>query len=212
MPSDSPFITVEDAERLGLECPIEVTGALAPASRILDYGPLTEDHVRAAAEFTQREGRPLRAVPLPPNPIQRLRASHHRLAQLLALGTNHIIAAKICNYAPSRVADLLADPAFNELLAHYEATRDDQWADFIEVASALSMDFLGLLQQQLDENPERFTPSIAMDAIKLLADRTGHAPVTKNLNVNVNVDLAARLRAARERRSAIEGEVLTANG
>jgi hypothetical protein len=94
-------------------------------------------------------------------------------------------------------------------VAHYKGVVDDEFQDFTSAAAALSMDMLGALQEMLDEAPEKFGPGHLMDAIKLLADRTGHAPVTKNLNLNVNLGLGDRLRAARERADAADLQTAT---
>jgi hypothetical protein len=38
-----------------------------------------------------------------------------------------------------------------------------------------------------------------LEITKVLADRTGHAPVTKSVQVNVNADVGTRIEAARRR-------------
>ncbi len=133
--------------------------------------------------------------------IKALRHTHHRLAQMLAVGVDEMVAAKLCNYSISRVSILKSDPSFAELLAHYSAEVHDEWADFVGTAANLSMDFLQELQKRLDENPEQFSVNALNEALKTLADRTGHAPVAKSINVNVNTGLGDKLRAARERAS-----------
>lgn len=146
--------------------------------------------------------------------IKALRHTHHRLAQMLAVGVDETVAAKLCNYSISRVSILKADPAFAELLAHYSEQTAEEWADFVATAANLSMDFLQELQKRLDENPEQFSVGQLNEALKTLADRTGHAPVTKTQNVNVNLDLGDKLRRARERANAayIEGQARLVDG
>ena len=156
--------------------------------------------IGATRELSARDLANPDSLPAPPKPtIATLRYSHHRLAQLLANGTKPAIAARLCNYSPSRVESLRNDPAFQELLALYGDEQFEEWADFNRLASDLSVDFLGRLQQLLDEKPESFSPSTILEAVKVLADRTGHAPVTKSLSVNVNTDIGDRMLAARER-------------
>ena len=50
-----------------------------------------------------------------------------------------------------------------------------------------------------------------LDIVKMGADRTGHGPQTTATNLNVNVDIAAKLEAARKRNASrpltIEGDV-----
>lgn len=141
--------------------------------------------------------------------IKALRHTHHRLAQMLAVGVDETVAAKLCNYSVSRVSILKGDPAFAELLAHYSEEVKEEWADFVGTAANLSMDFLQELQRKLDEEPEKFSPSAIMEAIKILADRTGHAPVQKTQNVNINLNMGDKLKAARERANQAELQQIT---
>ena len=201
-------LTAAEAELLAgtLSFPAAYTSARAPRTPpgdlIHGVSPLTAEDLAAAQAYMESGARLQPSADYQP-PLAQIRNTHHRLAQLLAIGTDETIAAKLCNYSVSRVSILKADPAFRELLSHYESERDDQWADFVSVAANLSLDFLQHLQEQLDTTPEKFTPALAMDAIKLLADRTGHAPVQKSVQLNVNVDMASRLRAAQARLKSI---------
>jgi hypothetical protein len=174
--------------------------SLKPDELIFEMYTLDQTHIDAA-QAHQDSGV---ALGIKPSPIKALRNTHHRLAQLLANGVDEGIAGKLCNYSTSRVSILKADPAFQELLSYYSGRVEDQWADFVATASNLSMDFLQHLQEQLDETPEKFTPSVAMEAIKLLADRSGHAPISKTVNLNVNADLGSKLDAARARLRAAQ--------
>lgn len=190
---------LEEADRILSDAGFEGLGRnphRAPVDELItEMGELDDTHVEAARAYFAA------AVPLgiaTPN-IKSIRHTHHRLAQMLAIGVNEGVAAKLCNYSITRVSILKSDPAFKELLAYYADNAEDQWADFVSTAANLSMDFLQELQRQLDETPEKFTPSSVMAAIQLLADRTGHAPVSKSVNINVNTDVAQRLRSAQER-------------
>lgn len=162
------------------------------------WGPLDASHIAAAN----------RAMENPVNlntstDIKVLRASHHRAAQLIAMGMEQNKVAALCNRSVQGLSHLMGNPAFRELVAHYIGVKDDEFADFTSAAAALSMDMLSALQEMLDNSPERFAPGHLMDAIKLLADRTGHAPVQKSFNVNVNSGMGERLRAARERAAQV---------
>ncbi len=131
--------------------------------------------------------------------LKKIRASHHRLAQLIASGTPQVTCATLVGYTTARVTQLMSDPAFIDLVAHYSKDVRAEWGEFVEQAASLSVDFLELLREQLDETPEKFTPTVALEAIKVLADRSGHAPVTKTLNVNVNQDMGRRMMEAEGR-------------
>lgn len=199
----SQSVSLEDLDALELQFPDAfVSGGGRPRIPqecvVTGYGPLTAEHV-ALMNAHVESGSPIGVTN---GAVKALRHTHHRLAQLLAGGMDETVAAVVCNYSVSRVSILKADPAFRELLAHYAATKEDAFGDFVTMAADLSKDMLQQLQAMLDEAPEKFGPTHLMDAIKLLADRTGHAPMTKTLNVNVNVDMADKLRRASARREA----------
>lgn len=162
---------------------------------VTDWGPLTAEHLRIAAEHID-SGAMLGSR----NPdLKVIRHTHHRLAQLLAGGMKDGLAAKLSNYSVARVAILKQSPAFQELLAHYASIRDDSFAEFTDVAANLNMDMLSRLQEILDESPEKLQIGHILEAIKLLSDRTGHAPINKSVNLNVAADMGDRMNAARER-------------
>ena len=165
------------------------------AALIQGVRSLTADDVEATARHVE-SGASLGVKT--PN-LRAIRHTHHRLAQLLAAGMDEVQAARLCNYGVGRVSILKNDPSFRELLAYYATNVAEEFTDFIRTAADLSMDMLSRLQEQLDEEPEKFTPDVLLRAISTLADRSGNAPTQKNINVNVNTDVAARLRAAESR-------------
>jgi hypothetical protein len=133
-------------------------------------------------------------------PIAKLRDSHHALARALAAGMKPGEASLITGYSLSRISVLQADPTFRELLEFYRSSTDDIYANLHDRMATLSMDAIAELRDRLDENPEEFTPGALLEMVKTLADRTGHAPTTKNLNVNIDVaGFAEKLDAARKR-------------
>lgn len=167
---------------------------------VVESGPLTETHLAIAKEH-EASGNRLGSGDNTYE-LKAIRFTHHRLAQLLAAGMDETKAGLLCNYTPSRVSVLKANPAFQELLAHYAKDVEEEMIDFVSTSAALGMDVLQELQKRLDEKPEQFTVAHLNDLYKSLADRTGHAPVTKSVNVNINEGLGERLRAARERAQA----------
>ena len=132
-------------------------------------------------------------------PLVRLRDRHHSLARCLARGMTHAEAAIITGYDPSRISVLKSDPSFQELLAYYRDCENEALADFTARATDLSLTAMDALQEALEDEENPLPPSMVLEVAKFAADRTGHAPVTKSLNVNVNADLGNRLDAARKR-------------
>lgn len=193
-----------------------ITESQTPAkglSRVdLDISPVRTSG-RAAKMVLAENTRPLTAEDLltleaergiKAKPIAKLRDSHHAICRCLASGMGETQAAIVCGMTPSRISILKADPAFQDLLSFYrtefEAKRDVAGADFFTRAAALSIDAVEELRDRLHDDPKSFATEDLMDAIKLLADRTGNGPQTKSFaTLNVNVNLADRLRLARER-------------
>lgn len=134
--------------------------------------------------------------------IKRISERHHSLARNLASGMAPSEAAVICGYALSRVSILQDDPAFKELLSFYRADVNASYRDLHTRLSGLALDAADELATRMEEEPENFSIGQLMEVTKMGADRTGFGPQSSSTNVNVNVDLASRLEAARTRVAA----------
>lgn len=136
-----------------------------------------------------------------PPALKRLSERHHALARCLAGGMEESAAAVTCGYVLSRVSILKADPAFQELLSFYRQSVETKYLDMHGVLAGLSLDAAMELRERLEIDIEADDKKISvtqlMELTKLGADRTGFGP--QSSQVNVNVDLAGRLQAARER-------------
>jgi hypothetical protein len=176
----------------------------------LDIAPRTKGRAGKAVSFgTARE---LSAADLAllasergvkPTAIVQLRERHHALARCLAGGMSNSEAAIITGYDPSRISILKSDPLFTKLVEDYRTMSSAVTADFVERTNVLALTAVNRMQEALEN--EESPPSLAqtLEIAKYAADRTGNAPTTKTQNVNVNVNLGDRLRAARERSNAI---------
>lgn len=132
--------------------------------------------------------------------LKRLTQRHHALARNLAAGLPDGEAALIVGYDISRVSILKADPQFQELLRFYMAEVDRTYADLHERLAGLSVDATDEIQRRLEDDPESITTGQLLEIVKTTADRTGFGPSSKNeQTLNVNVNLATRLEAARKR-------------
>lgn len=134
-------------------------------------------------------------------PLKRLSERHHALARCLASGMAPGDAAITCGYVASRVSILQADPAFQELLSFYRQDVDSKYLDMHGVLAGLSLDAAMELRERLeadiDADEKKISVGQLMELVKVGADRTGHGPQSSQLNVNV--DMAVRLEAARKR-------------
>jgi len=144
----------------------------------------------------------------PPSLMKRLSERHHALARNIASGMPDYEAAAITGYSPSRISILKSDPTFKELVHFYREKVDAKYADLHERLAGLSLDAARILQERMEEAPEKITDGHILEIMKSGADRTGYGPATRS-DVNVNVNIADRLQAARKRVAArtIEGEV-----
>lgn len=144
--------------------------------------------------------------------VKRLSQRHHSLARNLASGMSERDAGIICGYSPSRVSILKNDPAFRELLTFYAGEVDLVYQDMHEKLHGIASVALDELQERLEDEPESISVGQLLEVVKIGADRTGHGPQSSTTNVNINVGMADRLQAARDRVSkarTIEG---TTNG
>lgn len=149
---------------------------------------------------------------VPPVLIKRLSERHHSLAMAVAQGTSdHIQLSAIYSYSQSRISILLSDPAFKELVEFYRGDATKIAQTTAEVAAETAFMAATELRHRVEEAPEEFSIGQLQEVFKTMADRTGLGPQTSQTNINVNVDLASRLQAARQRvalRQFEEGETL----
>jgi len=131
--------------------------------------------------------------------IIELRERHHALARCLASGLKPAEASAVTGYCISRISILKSDPTFRELVSFYTEKRDAAFSSFQERAAQVSVEALNIISERMEDDRDQVTLGQALEITKTLADRTGHAPVTKTQNFNVNVNMGDKLRAARER-------------
>lgn len=134
-----------------------------------------------------------------PSSIKKLTDSHHALARCLAAGMSNAEASAVTGYTPSRVSVLNESPLFAELVDHYRKNAESSLADFQERMHSVGLTALDELKDRLETEPEKIGTATIIEAIKTLADRTGHGPQSKTTNLNVNVSLAERVAEGRRR-------------
>lgn len=170
---------------------LRVKGRAAKAIAAVEVRHLTEDDLVLLNDE--------RGVKAPA--LKRLGERHHALARCLASGMTEGNAAITCGYDASRVSVLKADPAFRELLEFYREDVHSKYLDMHQVLAGLSVDAAMELRARLEDDMEAEEKKIPVGQLieltKLGADRTGFGPQSSQLNVNV--DMAGRLQAARER-------------
>lgn len=146
--------------------------------------------------------------------VSKLRDPHHRLARLIASGLKVNEAAARAGFSAARAYVLHADPTFQNLVAEYRkdvqtsfvASQDDYYttatANMLKAERQLA-ECLDKADEEGELLPVRDLIAISRDA----ADRFGYGKKTTNLNVNI--DFAAKLEAARKRSGRAEsGKVI----
>jgi hypothetical protein len=144
--------------------------------------------------------------------LVRLRDRHHALARALASGMKPAEAAMMTGYDISRISILQSDPTFAQLVSDYKTISDGVYADFVERTNLLSLTAVENLQTMLENDESPLPASMQLEIAKFAADRTGHAPVQKNVQVNVNANLGDRLTAARRRLAQTVEATVVASG
>lgn len=134
-----------------------------------------------------------------PTAVQRITDRHHALARCLASGMSATEAGLVTGYTGSRISILRGDPAFEELIAFYREDRAAEVQDLQQKFTSLAKDATTEIQERLELDPASFNVDALLDVVKLAADRSGNGPQSKTTNVNVNVNLGDRMKAARER-------------
>ncbi len=152
------------------------------------------------------------AVKRPTNSLAALRDSHHRVARAIAAGMRGEDLTTLVGYSATRVSILRADPAFQELIAHYRGMVNADFATamdpVIEMLASVRAKSLAMIEDKIDAAAEanEFLPSRDLATFAELGlDRTGYGKV--NRNVNVNVDFAAALEKARTRSASARPQI-----
>lgn len=148
-------------------------------------------------ELTEADLALLDNVKLPTTRLKRLRDTHHAAARSIAAGMKHTEVALVTGYTPTRVSQLLADPAFADLVAFYRSNLDVTFAGLYEKFSAFSHEVFEELRTRFEADPDTFSNTFLAELLKLTADRSGNGP--RSTQININLSLAGRLEAARRR-------------
>lgn len=136
--------------------------------------------------------------------VDRFKDPHHRIARMFASGmrTRDVHAAS--GYSYMRITSLYADPAFQELIAHYRNLVDEAWVetqeDFYTLATSNMVRAEKHVAQRLDEAEEAGEAIPIKDALAIsrdAADRFGYGK--KSQVTNVNIDFASQLERAIKR-------------
>lgn len=119
-----------------------------------------------------REKNWARALARAPSAIQQLRMGHQQLAQLLGRGVDAREAAFALGRSVHSVNLLLQDPAFKDLVEYYRQQSEERQFDAYGRLVTLGGTALEILQERLEEAPERFTNNELRQIIESTMDRS----------------------------------------
>ena len=112
------------------------------------------------------------ASPVKETPKQRLHRitnSHHKLAQLLSIGSmSDTQISAITGYSLSYISIMKGDPAFQELMAYYAENQEAILVDTMERMRTLGLMSLEELQARLIEEPDAWTKKELMDLAEMM--------------------------------------------
>ena len=124
-------------------------------------------HMEVVRELTAEDLRALRtpaACASGPPPLQKLRASHHQQAKLLAEGKKIVEVAAIVGVTPERIHQLQHDPAFIELVAYYQ---DQIMSAALDDARRVQGKLVDIAEMAVDELSERLEDEGARKAMPI---------------------------------------------
>lgn len=172
----------------------------ATSPRVLSVRSMTEDDLESLRLPSRRQGL-----------VGPLRDSHHNIARLLALGLKNYEVADRTGFSESRVSVLSKDPAMLELIAQKRALVEDSFREeadaFMTNAVANMRKAERQLGDRLDAADEAGAPLPVRELVAITSDRMDRFGYgKKSLNLNVNLDFAAKLEAAIARTKKVAAE------
>jgi carbamate kinase len=100
--------------------------------------------------------------------VVRVKAAHHRIAQLIATGASYIDVALTCGYTPQYISNLATgNPAFQELVSHYTRAAEAEMLDLRAKQARLGELAVDELTDRLAENPEQFAIRDLLDVVEV---------------------------------------------
>lgn len=165
--------------------------------------------------LTQADLSALEREPVSGNKVKKLRASHHRIALLLAAGYRDVQVAEMVGYSPGRIGQLKVDPAFVDLMSYYQNEIDENTREELDVYYSIAIQnrikTARMIGDKLDAIEDAGLDTVSLRELVTVhsdfADRTGYPK--RSVAVNVNVDFAAQLEKAVKRSAAAQRPMLT---
>jgi len=132
--------------------------------------------------------------------LKRITYRHKAMARAIAAGVPLPEVAMNFVISINTLYELMKNPAFKEMVEYHARVEESEMTigEKLVMVGKQSLDRLG---ERLDDDEEakKITIPQLLEIAKSASDRTGFGPASTNVSVNVNADLASRMKAARER-------------
>jgi hypothetical protein len=117
--------------------------------------------------------------------VVRVKAAHHRIAQLCATGASYIDVGIACGYTPQYISNLATNnPAFQELVAHYTRAAEAEMLDLRAKQARLGELAVDELTDRLTEDPKQFGNRDLLDVIEVNANKPRILEAQKGWNAS----------------------------
>jgi hypothetical protein len=115
--------------------------------------------------------------------VVKIKASHHRIAQLCATGASNIDVGIACGYTPQYISNLrTANPAFIELVAHYTRAAEAEMLDLRAKQARLGELAVDELTDRITDDPSQFANRELLDVIEINANKPRVMELQKGWN------------------------------
>lgn len=122
-----------------------------------------------------------------PAGLKKIRMQHHQVAQLLASGVRPAQVSAATGMCLSRISILQNDPAFKELLTHYEGQEIARAENVKDRMVMLGLDAAAELHDRILEDPEKVSTKDLVSVVTSALDRGGHAPLHRSESLSVTM-------------------------
>ena len=121
------------------------------------------------SDFFPEKGRPGHMANVS---VVRVKAAHHRLAQLIATGASYVDVAIAGGYTPQYISNLATtNPAFQELVAHYTRAAEAEMLDLRAKQARLGEMAVDELTDRIAESPEKFSVRELLEVVESNANK-----------------------------------------
>jgi hypothetical protein len=163
---------------------------------------------RAVASVVHKAPPPVNHVAQSKDRIVRIRDRHHQIARMVAAKVPYGQICKVMGITLRNLEMLVEQtPAFIELISYYRQ-RAETTMEIVEYIDTMNANMLvaeQILRDQLNsEDADQMSPSVLNKLAMDRADRLGYGK--QSTNINVNVDFASAVEAARKRSGKLRRE------